>query len=99
MTPEQGSTRSYRVLVIDSCWSTQHFAKRLIGQNLDVLTNREQSVTGSIESFLVLVDALRTNSDFPLDEMNSLAVARARRRAPVSKFKDPEHYRVDGPCR
>jgi hypothetical protein len=89
----------YRVIVLDSCWSTQHFAEQLIGGNHDVITNSERSVTGSVESFLVLVDALRTNSDWPLDAMNSLADMRARKRAPISKFKEPERYRVDVSCK
>ena len=89
----------YRLIVLDSCWSTQHFAKRLIAPNRDVLTNSERSITGSVDSFLVLVDALRANKDWPLDEMNALAVARARMRAPLSKFKEPEHYRVDAACK
>jgi hypothetical protein len=89
----------YRLIVLDSCWSTQHFAKRLVAPNRDVLTNSERSVTGSIESFLVLVDALRANQGWPLAEMNALAVARARLRAPVSKFREPERYRLDAACR
>lgn len=88
----------YRLIVLDSCWSTQHFSKRLVGSEHDLLTNSEQSVTGSVESFLVLVDALRAHERWPVDEMNALAEARARKRAPVSRFKDPERYRVDAPC-
>jgi len=90
--------RDYRLIVLDSCWSTQHYAARLIGPERDVLTNSDRSVTGSIESFLALVDALRAHERWPLDEMNALADARARKRAPVSRFKDPERYRVDGTC-
>jgi hypothetical protein len=89
----------YRVIVLDSCWSTQHFAKRLVGPERDVITNSERSVTGSVESFLVLIDALLTNSDWPLDEMNSLADMRARKRAPITKYKQPERYRADVSCR
>jgi hypothetical protein len=88
----------YRVIVLDSCWSTQHFARDLVGANRDVLTNSERSITGSIESALVLIDALAARAEFPLHEMNSLAVGRARKRAPVSRFRDPERYRVDGRC-
>jgi hypothetical protein len=89
----------YRLIVLDSCWSTQHFAARVIGPQRDVITNSERSVTGSIESFVVLLDALLTNSNWPLDEMNSLADIRARKRAAVSKFKQAEHYRVDVSCK
>jgi hypothetical protein len=91
--------RDYRLIVLDSCWSTQHFAQQLIGPDRDVITNSERSVTGSVESALVLIDALRTNSNWPLDEMNALADMRARKRAPISKFKQAEHYRVDVSCR
>jgi hypothetical protein len=89
----------YRLIVLDSCWSTQHFAEHLIGPQRDVITNSERSVTGSIESFLVLVDALRAREPWPLVRMNALAEARADKRAPVSKYKEPEHYRLDVQCR
>jgi hypothetical protein len=90
----------YRLIVLDSCWSTQRYAERLIAPGRDVLTNTERSVTGSIESFFVLVDALIAREPaWPLAEMNALAERRARLRAPLSKYKEPEHYRVDVPCR
>lgn len=89
----------YRLIVLDSCWSTQHFAQRLMSPDRDVITNSERSVTGSIESFLVLVDALRAHDGWPLVRMNALAEARAAKRAPLSTFKEPERYRLDVPCR
>jgi len=89
----------YRVIVLDSCWSTQHFAERLVGANRDVITNRERSITGSIESFLALLDALVARAPaYPLGQMNELAVARAWNRAARSKYKEPERYRLDVPC-
>jgi hypothetical protein len=90
--------RDYRLIVLDSCWSTQHFAQQLIGPNHDIITNSERSVTGSVESFLVLLDALYAHDTWPLAEMNALARSRAERRAPVSQFKEPERYRIDVPC-
>ena len=36
--------------------------------------------------------------DSLLARMNELAAERAHKRAPVSRFKDPEHYRVDARC-
>jgi hypothetical protein len=89
----------YRLIVLYSCWSTQHFARHLIGPQRDVITNSERSVTGSVESFLVLVDAVRSGGDYPLARMNALAEARAEARAPISKFKEPERYRIDVACR
>jgi hypothetical protein len=89
----------YRLIIVDSCWSTQHFAKRLVSPHRDVITNTERSVTGSIESFLVLIDALTARAPaWPLGEMNELAVARARVRAPLAQFNDPERYRLDVAC-
>ena len=96
---EMSPGNDYRLLVLDSCWSTQHFAKRVLAPTRDVITNSEPSVTGSIESFLVLVDALRAGEAWPLAEMNALAEQRAIRRAPLSRFKEPERYRLDVPCR
>jgi hypothetical protein len=77
-----------------------YFAKKLVGPNRDVLTNEERSVTGSVETMLVLVDALRGREPaWPLAEMNERALGRSRMRAPVSRFKEPERYRVDVPSR
>ena len=89
----------YRLLVLDSCWSTQHFAKGLLDSSHDVITNSERSVTGSVESFLVLVDALRAGGDYPLARMNALAEKRAEARALISKYKEPERYRLDAACK
>lgn len=89
----------YRLIVLDSCWSTQHFAKRLLDSPHDVITNSERSVTGSVESFLVLIDALRTGGDYPITRMNALAETRARARAVLSKYKEPERYRIDAACK
>jgi hypothetical protein len=89
----------YRVVMLDSCWSTQQYASQLVAPGRDVLTNADRSVTGSIESLLVLVDALAAREPhWPLARMNELAAERAHKRAPVSRFKDPEHYRVDARC-
>lgn len=89
----------YRLIVLDSCWSTQRYAERLIAANRDVMTNTERSVTGSIESMFVLLDALLAREPaWPLAEMNARAEYRARLRAPLSKYKEAERYRVDVPC-
>jgi hypothetical protein len=89
----------YRVVMLDSCWSTQHYAAGLIGPDRDVITNADRSVTGSVESLLILVDTLRARGSWPIGELNARAEVRARMRAPVSRFKDPEHYRRDVECR
>lgn len=99
-TIELDPPADYRLIVLDSCWSTQRYAERLIDPARDVLSNTERSITGSIESFFVLVDTLIAREPrWPVAEMNELAEHRARLRAPLSKYKEPEHYRVDVPCR
>jgi hypothetical protein len=91
---------AYRLIVLDSCWSTQHFAKRLLDRGHDVITNSERSVTGSVESFFVLIDVLLAREPrWPLAEMNELAERRAAQRAPLSTFRVPERYRIDTRCK
>ncbi len=90
----------YRVVVLDSCWSTQRYSAGLAGPTVDVVGNTERAVTGSIGSFLAFLDGLRARAGWHalLEPMNALAVDRATRRAPVSKFDTPEHYRRDVRC-
>jgi hypothetical protein len=89
----------YRIIMLDSCWSTQHYAAGLVGPGRDVITNTDRSITGSVESLLMVVDTLRARGDWPIGELNTRAQERARLRAPLSRFKDPEHYRRDVECR
>jgi hypothetical protein len=45
----------YRILLLDTCWSLQHYgvaARTAGGRALDLLVNPERSVTGSVGSFL-----------------------------------------------
>jgi len=91
----------YRIAVMDTCWSTQWFSARLVGADHDVISNSTRSVTGSVESLLVIVDGLRRRSmqwQPMIDELNDRAVTRARTRAPISRYKTPEHYRLDSSC-
>lgn len=91
----------YRIAVMDTCWSTQWFSPRLVGDNHDVISNSSKSVTGSTESLLVILDGLRDRSTQwqPLiDEINDRAVTRARSRAALTRYKDPERYRLDSSC-
>ena len=97
---EMSPGAAYRLIVLDSCWSTQHFAKRLLDRGHDVITNSERSVTGSVESFFVLVDTLLAREpSWPLLQMNALAERRAMSRAPMSTFQVPERYRIDTRCK
>jgi hypothetical protein len=91
----------YRIVVMDTCWSTQWFSERLVGDHRDVISNSTRSVTGSTESLLVILDGLRhrTMQWQPLiEDMNRRAGMRARARAPVSRYKAPEQYRLDSSC-
>lgn len=91
---------AYRLVFFDTCWSTQLYSKRLVGAEHDVLTNTNRSITGSVDSFFILLDGLRARATWTsmLDDMNDRAKQRAHLRAPLSRFKDPEHYRVDVAC-
>lgn len=91
----------YRIALLDTCWSTQLYSARVIGPDHDVIGNSDRSVTGSIDSLLVAIDALRARAPAwqpVLDTMNARSEARARIRAPISRYKAPEHYRLDSSC-
>lgn len=92
---------AYRIVVLDSCWSTQRYSHRLIGPTIDVIGNTERAVTGSVESFVALLDALHARVpawSAILDPMNRLAEARATARTMRSRWKRPERYRLDVAC-
>jgi hypothetical protein len=93
----------YRIVMLDSCWSTQHYSHRLgASSTVDVIGNTERSVTGSVESFLALLDGLDARAptwDALLEPMNELATRRADLRRPYLQFVRPEHYRRDIACR
>jgi hypothetical protein len=92
----------YRLVVLDSCWSTQRYSARLIGPTTDVIGNTERAVTGSVESFVALIDGLRArvpSFGALLAPMNQLAEERADARAMLSRWKQPERYRLDIACR
>jgi len=88
------------VLVLDTCWSTQRYSARLVGApGLDVVGNTERAVTGSVASFVALLDGLRARHAWGalLDAMNASAAERARERV-RSPFPRPERYRLDVAC-
>jgi hypothetical protein len=81
----------YRILVVDACWSLQHYGLALGGVG-DVVTNRERSITGSVESFSALLDELLEGigTTHPpswatlLDGMNRRSAERAAERVRLS---------------
>lgn len=90
---------AYRIALLDTCWSTQLYSARVIGRDHDVIGNSDRSVTGSIESLVLVIDALARRAPTwqpVLDTMNARAATRTR--APVSRYKAPEHYRLDSSC-
>ena len=99
-TLEISGPAEYRVIVMDTCFSTQLYSQRLTGPERDVIGNRERSITGSVQSLLVLVDGLHERSAWRpmLDDMNRLSDERARMRGPITRFKDAEDYRIDVAC-
>jgi hypothetical protein len=92
---------SYRIIVLDSCWTTQRYAKRLLAPNVDVITNTQRAVTGSVQSFVSFLDGIDARATWRqlLGPMNDLATRRAEsRRRNLSRLRDPEHYRHDAAC-
>jgi len=92
----------YRIALMDSCYSTQMFSSRLVDDDHDVISNTNRSITGSVDSLLVALDALRARTPTwqpVIDDMNKRALARQRERAAVTKYRQPEEYRLDARCR
>lgn len=88
---------AYRIIVLDSCWTTQLYSARLVGEDRDVVSNTDRAITGSIESFAVVLDGLvdRQRWDHILATLQERATVRARRR-PIHRA--PEDYRLDAAC-
>jgi hypothetical protein len=77
---------AHRTLIMDTCYSTQFYA-RYARDGLDLVTNDKMSITGSIETLpLVLRGA-------SFAAINARAQARAAKRPPGLKLRQPEHYR------
>jgi len=87
------------VLVLDTCWSTQRYSRRLLAPGVDVIGNSERAVTGSVDSFVVLLDGLDERRSWTelLAAMNAASAERARVRI-HSRFPRPERYRLDVAC-
>jgi hypothetical protein len=87
------------VLVLDTCWSTQRYSRRLIAPGIDVIGNSERAVTGSVGSFVALLDGLdeRRSWSTLIPAMNAASEQRARTRV-HSPFPRPERYRLDVAC-
>jgi len=94
-TPPPGA----HVLVLDTCWSTQRYSARLLAPRLAIIGNSERTVTGSVGSFVALLDGMRAHRSWRelLAAMNAEATQRARVRV-RSPFPRPERYRLDGAC-
>ena len=89
----------HRIIVLDSCWTTQLYSKRLVGRH-DVISNTERSITGSIQSLVILIDGLEARSswDSILARLNERAEHRANARGLFSVYRSSEHYRRDVAC-
>lgn len=87
------------VLVLDTCWSTQRYSARLLAPGLAVVGNSERAVTGSVGSFVALLDGMRAHRSWSelIAAMNAEATQRARVRV-QSPFPRPERYRLDVAC-
>lgn len=91
----------HRLLVLDTCFSAQFYTAPWIGASaptFDRIVNRGRSVTGSVGSFVPVLDALLAAAELGagpswaelLAQMNGRAAERAGRRA--ARFAEPERY-------
>jgi hypothetical protein len=60
---QDGDPEAYAILVLDTCWSTQHYSLAALGaaagaRRLELIANDSESVTGSIQSFTALLRGL-----------------------------------------
>lgn len=99
----------YTIVVMDSCWSTQHYSRALAGGEVgageaaavDVIGNRERAITGSALSFVALLDGLDARAprwSAIVAPMNALADARARGRIGKTRWDRAEEYSLDVAC-
>ncbi len=99
----------YRVVFLDTCWSQQHYSLPLLAKrgNYHVISNTERSITGSVDSFVELLEALvanrnqRTSWRQVVGHINSLAADRAVQRIlddPSTEYADPEYYGLSALC-
>lgn len=90
---------AYRIVMLDSCWSAQHYGH--IADKVDLIANTERAVTGSIYSLVALLDGLLAGHRASWPELLAPLNADARERArlrPDSRYPDPERYGLVGPC-
>lgn len=96
-------TAGHRLLVIDTCYSAQFYAaprSLAAAPALERIVNRGRSITGSVGSFMPVLDALLAAADTGtgpswaelLSQMNRRARERAARRPAHSRYAEPERY-------
>jgi len=89
----------YRIVMLDSCWSAQHYGH--LADRVDLIANTERAVTGSVYSLVGLLDGLLARDHATWPELLAPLNADARDRAalrPRSRYPDPERYGLVGPC-
>ena len=90
---------AYRIVMLDSCWSAQHYGH--LADKVDLIANTERAVTGSVYSLVALLDGLLARDHATWPELLAPLNADARDRAalrPHSRYPDPERYGRVGPC-
>lgn len=88
-----------QILVLDTCWSAQYYGD--LAPRVALVANTERAITGSVFSFLGLLDGLLARDGRSwatlLAEMNAEARIRARLR-PDSPYPEPERYALVTVC-
>ena len=91
---------AYRIIMMDTCFSTQFYSAKLVGPNRDVIGNRERAVTGSIESVVTLIDGLHARMAWQAltANLDERAQIRVRSRTGRTALVDAEDYSLDTRC-
>lgn len=90
---EIDSVLERRIVVLDTCWSAQHYGAW--SETVELIANSERAITGSVYSFVDLLDGLLARDGRSwralLAPANAAAVDRASLRD-ASAYPEPEHY-------
>ncbi len=99
--PPAADRPDYQIVLLDTCWSRQHYGAAFgaVAPTVDLVSNGERSITGSVESFAAFLVALKGGASWPalLSAMNRPAEARAAGRAAAGagvRFRLPERFAV-----
>jgi hypothetical protein len=88
-----------RIVVLDTCWSAQHYGAW--SREVALIANSERAITGSVYSFVDLLDGLLARDGRSWRALLAPANVAATDRASLridTKYPEPERYGLIGAC-